>query len=129
MAGGLPFGIRLEENLAKECYEEAGISKELAKKAKPTSIISYWYEYSLGGKEDIIFCYDLELSKDFKPICTDGEVEEFILMPIKEVAEIVKNKWRFKPNCNLVIIDFLVRWGYIKPEDKDYIDIVKGLRR
>jgi len=34
----------------------------------------------------------------------------------------------FKPNCDLVIIDFLVRWGYITPEDRDYIDIVKGLR-
>ncbi len=128
-AGGLPWGISLKENLAKECYEEAGISKELANSAKPTSIVSYWHEYELGGKEDIIFCYDLELKEDFKPFCTDGEVEKFILMPIKEVANIVKTQWRFKPNCNLVIIDFLVRWGYITPEDKDYIAIVKGLRR
>jgi hypothetical protein len=49
-------------------------------------------------------------------------------MPIEEVANIVKNQWRFKPNCDLVIIDFLVRWGYITPEDRDYIEIVKGLR-
>ena len=128
VAGGLPWGISLKENLAKECYEEAGISKELANKARATSIISYRYEYELGGKEDIIFCYDLKLSEDFKPVCTDGEVEEFILMPIEKVANIVKNQWRFKPNCDLVIIDFLVRWGYITPEDRDYIDIVKGLR-
>jgi hypothetical protein len=34
----------------------------------------------------------------------------------------------FKVNCNLVIIDFLVRDGYLSSEDKDYIEIVNGLR-
>ena len=127
VAGGLPFDISPKENLAKECYEEAGIDKELANRAKSTGLVSYKYEYDLGGKEDIIYCYDLELSKDFKPICTDGEVEEFYLLPIEEVANIVKTTNDFKPNCNLVIIDFLVRHGYITPDDKDYISIVNGL--
>jgi len=129
VGGGLPYGIDLYENLAKECYEEAGISKELARRAKAVGIVSYWHEYELGGKEDIIFCYDLELPKSFVPQCTDGEVEKFELMPIKEVANIVKNQWAFKPNCELVIIDFLLRWGYIDHTDKDYIDIARSLRR
>ena len=29
VAGGLPYGISLDENLRKECYEEAGIDEEL----------------------------------------------------------------------------------------------------
>jgi len=128
VAGGLPYDVDLMENLAKECYEEAGMVRELALKAKSVGLVSYRFEYELGGKEDIIYCYDLELDENFKPICTDGEVEEFYLMPIEEVAEIVKNSNEFKTNCNLVIIDFLIRHGYITPEDKDYIDIVKGLR-
>ncbi|HGZ70924.1 MAG TPA: DUF4743 domain-containing protein, partial [Nitratifractor sp.] len=89
-AGGLPYGISLRENLQKECYEEAGMSQELSSQAICTGVVSYRHEYTLGGKEDLIYCYDLELPKDFTPRCTDGEVEEFYLMDIEEVAHIVK---------------------------------------
>ena len=128
VAGGLPYDISPWDNLKKECYEEAGMSETLAVKAKEVGLISYKYDYDRGGKEDIIYCYDIELSKDFVPHCTDGEVEEFYLMPIEEVADIVKNTNEFKVNCNLVIIDFLVRHGYIGVEDEDYVEIVRSLR-
>ena len=128
VAGGLPYGISLEENLYKECLEEANIKKQLAQNAKSVGIVHYKHEYRLGGSEDILYCYDLELPKDFMPKCNDDEVEEFYLMDIEEVAEIVKNSDEFKLNCNLVIIDFLVRHGYLTPEDKDYLEIVSGLR-
>ena len=35
----------------------------------------------------------------------------------------------FKFNCNLIVIDFLIRHGLIGPERPDYIEIVEGLRR
>ncbi len=127
VAGGLPYGVGLRENLQKECYEEAGMDLKTAMKAKSTGFISYRHEYTLGGKRDIIYCYDLQLPPDFIPKCTDGEVEEFYLMDIKEVADIVKRGREFKQNCNLVIIDFLIRHGYIKDEDKDYLKIAGGL--
>jgi isopentenyldiphosphate isomerase len=128
VAGGLPYDITPSDNLKKECYEEAGMSEELASQAKTVGLISYKYEYDLGGKEDVIYCYDIELSEDFIPNCTDGEVEEFYLMPIEKVAHIVKTTNEFKPNCNLVIIDFLVRHGFLIEEDEDYIEIVQWLR-
>jgi 8-oxo-dGTP pyrophosphatase MutT (NUDIX family) len=128
VAGGLAYDVKPSDNLEKECYEEAGMCAELAKKAKPVGFVTYKYDYTLGGKEDILYCYDIELDESFTPHCTDGEVEEFYLMPIEEVAHVVRTTNKFKVNCNLVIIDFLVRHGYIKPEDEDYIDIVNGLR-
>ncbi len=127
VAGGLPYGISLEENLYKECMEEANIKKELAEHAKSVGVVRYKHDYRLGGSEDILYCYDLLLPEDFVPKCNDDEVEEFYLMDIEEVAEIVKTSDEFKLNCNLVIIDFLVRHGYIKPEDKDYLEIVSRL--
>jgi len=128
VAGGLPYDIAPSDNLKKECYEEAGMSEELASQAKSVGLVSYKYEYDLGGKEDVIYCYDIELSEDFIPNCTDGEVEEFYLMPIEKVAHIVKTTNEFKPNCNLVIIDFWVRHGFLIEEDEDYIEIVQRLR-
>lgn len=43
---------------------------------------------------------------------TDGEVESFKLIPVKQVAEIIRKTQFFKPNCAIVIIDFLFRHGY-----------------
>ena len=127
VAGGLPYGIDLRENLRKECYEEAGIETEVADRACSVGLVSYRYDYRLGSNEDILYCYDLELDKDFVPRCTDGEVETFYLMEIEEVARIVRETDDFKLNCNLVIIDFLVRHGYLEAGKKGYFEVVTGL--
>jgi len=128
VAGGLAYDVKPSDNLEKECYEEAGMSVALAKIVKAVGFVTYKYDYIQGGKEDILYCYDIELDESFTPVCTDGEVEEFYLMPIEEVAKIVRTSNDFKVNCNLVIIDFLVRHGYLSSDDKDYIEIVNGLR-
>ena len=63
------------------------------------------------------------------PHNTDGEIESFHLMPIDEVARIVAETQDFKFNCNLVVIDFLVRHGILDPSQPDYLAIVRGLHR
>jgi hypothetical protein len=82
-----------------------------------------------GLKPDVMFCYDLELPADFLPTNTDGEIDSFQLMPVDEVAALVHDTQEFKFNCNLVIIDFLLRHGVIPPEHPDYLDLQKGLRQ
>jgi 8-oxo-dGTP pyrophosphatase MutT (NUDIX family) len=128
VAGGLPYGVSLEDNLRKECYEEAGIEAELARQAESAGLIRYRKMNENGGKEDVLYIYDLELPESFTPRCTDGEVEEFYLLPIEEVARIVRETDDFKLNCNLVIIDFLIRHGFLPPEHPDYLSMVSGLR-
>ena len=128
VAGGLPWDLTLEENLAKECWEEAGIPAELAAKAVATGYISYRCETERGLKPDTMYCYDLELPDDFTPRCTDGEVEEFQLWPLERVAQQVRDSDDIKLNCNLVIIDFLIRHGYITEKHPEYTDLVAGLR-
>jgi isopentenyldiphosphate isomerase len=131
VAGGQPAGISLKENLIKECREEAGIPRRLAERAIPVGAISYAYAGKTEGglKPDVQYCYDLELPADFVPRNTDGEIDAFMLWPIAKVARIVRDTSRFKFNCNLCIIDFLVRHGLIGPEHPDYQAICKGLRR
>ncbi len=129
VAGGLPWGIGLEENLIKECMEEAGIGPELARKAVPVGLVSYNRVAERGYRPDVLYCYDLELSEEFEPRNTDGEVEAFELLPIDEVARLVRETDRFKLNCNLVIADFLVRHGHLDPSDPEYLPLVIGLRR
>lgn len=126
-AGGLPYGISLNENLAKECWEEAGIPVHLARQAVPVGAVSYHMDIEKGFKHDTLYCYDLELRDDFTPDCMDGEVQSFYLWPIEEVRDRVKNSDDFKLNCNLVIIDFLIRHGYIGPDDETYLALLTAL--
>ncbi|MEA3276650.1 MAG: DUF4743 domain-containing protein [Pseudomonadota bacterium] len=128
VAGGLPWGITLAENLRKECREEASIAEGLADRAVPVGAVTYCRDSDRGLKPDIMYCYDLEIPRDFVPRCTDGEVESFYLWPVERVLETVRDTDEFKLNCNLVIIDFLVRHGYISQETPDYLDILQGLR-
>jgi hypothetical protein len=128
VAGGLPWGTTLADNLRKECREEADIPAELADRARPVSAVTYCRDSKRGLKPDVMYCYDLELPPGFEPRCTDGEVESFHLRPVEQVMETVRETTEFKLNCNLVIIDFLVRHGYISQDSSDYLQIVQGLR-
>lgn len=127
VAGGLPYGLTPVDNLVKECQEEAAIPPALARQARPVGAITYCAETEEGLRPDVQFCFDLELPADFVPRNTDGELDSFALMPIAEVAAIVRDTREFKFNCNLVVIDFLVRHGLIPPDDPDYVAIVRGL--
>lgn len=129
VAGGQPMGIGLKENLIKECDEEASIPKAMAERAVCVGAITYCMEAEDGLKPDVQFCYDLELPADFTPKNRDGEIDEFMLWPIERVAQVVRDTAAFKFNCNLVIIDFLIRHGVLPPEHPDYLEIVRGLRR
>lgn len=113
VAGGQPIGMRLMENIVKECAEEADIPAEIARRARAVGAISYCHQFEEGLKPDQQFCYDLEMPDGFIPRNADGEVESFELWPIARVAETVRDGFEFKFNCNLVIIDFLVRHGLI----------------
>ena len=35
----------------------------------------------------VLAAYDVEMPAGLVPICADGEVEEFVLLPIREVRE------------------------------------------
>ncbi len=127
MAGGLPADIGLGENLAKECWEEAGISSEMAAKARPVGAITYNMESGKGLKPDTLYCYDLELPGSFLPRCVDGEVAGFELLPVRDVMKIVFESDEFKLNCNLVLIDFFIRHGYLGPDHDEFHELVTGL--
>jgi len=127
VAGGQPADVGLEANMVKESAEEAGIAKDMAHNARAVGAISYALETEVGFRPDLIFNFDLELPGTFEPCNTDGEVEAFYLWPMEQVMETVRETDAFKFNCALVVIDFLVRHGYIAADDPDYSDIVEGL--
>ena len=129
VGGGQPVGMSLRDNLIKECGEEAGIPPALAKMAKPVGTLSYTTIRPEGFRNDVLFNFDLYVPDYFKPINQDGEVAEFMLWDIDEVMQRLSDTEDFKFNSALVIIDFLIRHGFIEADDPDYLDIVAGLHR
>lgn len=127
VAGGQPEGIGLLDNLVKEAGEEAAIPASVARTASFEGEIHYCAATHRGINNDGIFIYDLWLDEDFVPHNTDGEVESFQLMSLKEMAEIVETSDKFKDNCNLVNIDLLLRQGVIDQSHPEYQAITDTL--
>jgi len=128
VAGGQPHGVSPMENVVKECQEEASIPEALARTARPVGAVAYETLGPRGVGRDVLFCFDLELPESFVPVPQDGEVDEFMLLDVSDAAALVRDTRQFKPNCNLVVIDFLVRHGHISPEEPGYLDLLRALR-
>lgn len=120
IGGGLPLGYSVRDNLAKEAWEEAGLAPDIAQKARAAGSLRYKTDMMKGVRNDSLFVFDLEMPEGLAPRNTDGEVESFTLAPAAEVAELIAATDRFKFNCNLVTIDFLLRHGAIAPDHPEY---------
>jgi hypothetical protein len=137
VAGAIPFGVNSIDNLAKEGFEEAKIPPEIMKKhCVPTGALSYIDKDENGNlKRDFLLTFDFNTPHSFVPSPNDGEVESFRLMPIEWVLdEILKEEDAFsssstyKPNCVIIIVDFLIRRGIIAPDSPGYFRLVGSLR-
>jgi 8-oxo-dGTP pyrophosphatase MutT (NUDIX family) len=127
IGGGQPIGLTREQNLCKEAWEEAGVDKAVANTATYARTIDYMLEMPHGLRADTLHTYDLELPETFTPRNTDGEVASFSLMPLAQIAELLRTTDKFKFNCPLVITDFLIRHGFITPQDAEYMALKKWL--
>ena len=129
VAGGIGNGHNAAATLAKEAEEEAGIGGGLIERAVPTGALTYCMETKTGIRDDVMFVYDLEVPADFQPTNSDGEISGFELMPLDDILERIRTTADFKFNVNLVILDFAVRHGVLRPDDAEYIAVANGLHR
>lgn len=127
--GGQPLGISIEDNLIKECHEEAGVPAAMASQAKPVSVITLQIEATEGLRVGLQFNYDLYLPADFQPRNIDGEVAEFKLMPVVELLDRLRTGDEFMYDIALAKIDLLIRHGFIGPDEPHYLDLLAGIRR
>lgn len=135
VAGGLGYPYGPYDTMIKECYEEAGLGEEfVAGRVRATGVILYLYqpEGDLGPVQpEVEYLYDLPFDDEtlVVPQPTDGEAEDFTLLEVDEVLRLL-NQQKFKPNCGLVIIDFLARHGYITPDsERNYLEIILRIHR
>ncbi|KAI9023904.1 NUDIX hydrolase domain-like protein, partial [Hyaloraphidium curvatum] len=130
VAGGIPYDQTPGECMVRECEEEAGIPAWLAEKARPVGAVTYnTLSRHNGIGPEAQFVYDLELPPDFLPVPQDGEVAGFRLCTVPEVLSDVR-AGRFKPNCAIIAVDFLIRHGFITPENEpEYLAVTARLHK
>ena len=128
VAGGHPEGNELIDTLINEAAEEASVPSDLARQAIPAGAVSYTIERPEGLRRDSLFVYDLAVPPEFRPVNTDGEIETFYLWPLERVMETVRETDDYKFNCALVVIDFLIRHGFIGPDHPEHSDLLEALR-
>ncbi|WVW81526.1 hypothetical protein I302_103521 [Kwoniella bestiolae CBS 10118] len=136
VAGGLPLGLTPLAALVTECEEEAGWPEQLIKNhVRNAGMISLFQISKWGGlAPDSDYVYDLKLpptsSDEYQPPKpNDEEVESFQLLSIPEVISALKQN-EFKPTSAVVTIDFLIRHGFITPENEpNYSEILRRIHR
>jgi 8-oxo-dGTP pyrophosphatase MutT (NUDIX family) len=127
VAGGIGNGYAALATLVKEAEEEAGVTAELIASATAAGALTYRMETKHGIRDDVMFVYDLEVPENFTPSNSDGEIAEFELMPLATILERIRTTSDFKFNVNLVILDFAMRHGVLRPDEPEYLDVANGL--
>lgn len=132
VAGGVKADDTPQQCIVAESDEEAALPLSYVEKNIVTAgVVTYVSQSKKTGqvRPTVLHVYDLELEDGMRPRPKDGEVEQFYLMTVDEVTKAMMGG-EFKPNCCLVMLDFFVRHGIITDEnERDYLDIVMGLRR
>lgn len=140
------------ETLRREAMEEAGLlldlgtkvmfsmtgsgrRKPIGKVERAPAITFYDCKGRDAGRTSeghlepgVRFVYDLKLDDStFQPKSHESGSERFMSLPIDDVKKTLREK-RWKPNCGLVMLDFLQRKGLItKADEENYALIEKEL--
>ncbi|EPY50909.1 thiamine diphosphokinase Tnr3 [Schizosaccharomyces cryophilus OY26] len=128
VAGGISHGDSIVGTMVKECLEEANLSVSHSS-LRSRGIVSYikfsqkkWYQPELQ------YVFDVPIDENTKLRPNDGEVAEFHLWTLDQVIQELA-AGNFKPNCALVILDFLMRHGILSPEHPQYYETFQRIHR
>jgi len=127
-AGRIARGHTPMTTLIKESFEEAGISEDLAGQARAAGAVRCKREVEEGLHNEIVFVHDLILPESFVPVANDGEVESFECVPIVDLLQRLENPSQFTIDSAIVIVDCLLRRGYITSDRDDYLDLIHAMR-
>ncbi|KAE8543060.1 hypothetical protein D1P53_000547 [Cryptococcus gattii VGV] len=126
-----PVGHTPKQGLTKECEEEAGWPERLIKKyARSAGIVTYFEVKDQHILPNAEYTFDLPLpprdSSDYVlPKPNDDEVDSFELLPVQRLTEALRDG-EFKPSSAIVTIDFLIRHGFVSPENEPNYEEVVG---
>jgi 8-oxo-dGTP pyrophosphatase MutT (NUDIX family) len=127
-AGRIARGHTPLTTLVKESFEEAGIGNDLIGLARAAGAVRCKHEVEEGLHHEIMFVHDIILPESFVPQNQDGEVDGFECVPIVELLNRLEAPQQFTTDAALVIVDCLLRRGYLHSDREDYLDLIHAMR-
>lgn len=124
VGGGIAVGRTVRTTLAKEAWEEAGISESLSLYATPVGAVHLCRSQPDGLQRETIFVHDLFLSRETLPQGQDDEVVAHRRVTITDAANLIANTQGedvMTADASLVILDCLMRHGAIAPDLPEYL--------
>jgi 8-oxo-dGTP pyrophosphatase MutT (NUDIX family) len=131
VGGGIAAGLRVDRTVEKEAWEEAGIPELLARTARPAGVVHSRKAMFDGLQRETLFVHDLVLPGDFTPCNQDGEAVEHRLVDLDQAAAAVAygtHDDEVTLDASLVVVDYLLRWGRLRPDDAGYCSLAALLR-
>jgi 8-oxo-dGTP pyrophosphatase MutT (NUDIX family) len=116
VGGGIAADYDATATLVKEAFEEAGVPRELARRARSAGTVDVCRDQPEGLQRETIHVYDLWLPPDFTPQNQDGEATGHRLCAPDAVLSTAEGD-DLTADASLVIVDFLLRHGAIGRDD------------
>ena len=131
VAGGIAAGESPLECIAREATEEANLPEQLVlDNAVALEPLKWFHRASERGRTDgallvpcVSYVFELEVGADVQPEAVKGEMEELYLWDVKQVIDAIRRD-DFKPSCAMVLMDFLIRHGFITAESEKEFDLI-----
>ena len=99
------------------------MAKELAMNMRPDGSVSFFHQSERGIHPNTEFVFDLEVPETFHPGNTDGEVDDWKLVPVEEVLDIISSD-EYKITSSAIALDFLIRKGLLTLDDEKDLPMV-----
>jgi 8-oxo-dGTP pyrophosphatase MutT (NUDIX family) len=134
VGGSLRSGESPLDCIVREAAEEASLPAAFTRaNIKPCGTLSYTMTRTDDGQpgcqHQVQYIYEMELPEEKVLVPCDGEAESFTLMTLEEVREAL-GAGRFKDNCGMTWMAFLVRHGIVNAENEMHlIEICARLHR
>ena len=119
VGGGVGAGQAPHEALVREAFEEAGLAPhELGPIAAASvrNVLQLERDIPEGYQREWLYAFDIELPPGREPRNQDGEVAEFLRLPVAQARRLVEATDELTVDAALVTIDFLQRHGFIGDE-------------
>lgn len=128
-SGCMTIGQGRHEALLYEAEEECGMTEETMQHIKSGAELHVMFHHTNGFIIDEIFhVFDLNTKDTFTPkVVKKLEVDHFELLTITEVLELIEKTERIKPAIAMTLVDFMIRYGYLKQDTPAYAQIIEEL--
>lgn len=116
VGGGVPLGQSPWDTLLREGWEEAGLTVEVMRRARPGRVLQLQRDIPEGLQLEWIHSHDLQLQPDERPANQDGEVHAFSCLPVAEALDLAAGD-TMTVDAALVTLDFALRHALLPPAE------------